>query len=230
MILSDSRQFPAPKTAPLRPRPPIPTGLPRYPEHLSDVPSPLPRRTKMGGGWLVEPNFRSLPLDVGGSAPAYLLSRPAQRSLTLCAYSNQSGQVFRSQSGHPFRSVSGHLYRSDFGQAGVPSQQVCSYRLMMDVFRSRLQCLCAVVHVFHGGDPRGGATRPPTWLAVPHPLGGTCGKRGRALATREVTSTPPHFLVSARSRRQGQFCRSNGRRGRGSHQPLWGRLLFRASA
>ena len=37
----------------------------------------------MGGGWLVEPNFRSLPLDVGGSAPAYLLSRPAQRSLTL---------------------------------------------------------------------------------------------------------------------------------------------------
>ena len=49
MILSDSRQFPAPKTAPLRPRPPIPTGLPRYPEHLSDVPSPLPRRTKMGG-------------------------------------------------------------------------------------------------------------------------------------------------------------------------------------
>jgi len=49
MILSDSRQFPAPKTAPLRPRPPIPTGLPRYPEHLSDVPSPIPRRAKLGG-------------------------------------------------------------------------------------------------------------------------------------------------------------------------------------
>ena len=34
---------------PLRPRSPIPTGLPRYPEHLSDVPSPIPRRAKLGG-------------------------------------------------------------------------------------------------------------------------------------------------------------------------------------
>ena len=49
MILSDSRLTRHSNPAPLGLRPPIQAGLPRYPEHLSDVPSPIPRRTKLGG-------------------------------------------------------------------------------------------------------------------------------------------------------------------------------------
>jgi hypothetical protein len=55
---------------------------PDYPNHLSNVPRPLPRRIERVPCRLL-PRSRGLPQMAGGSASALSLSRPAQASLTL---------------------------------------------------------------------------------------------------------------------------------------------------
>src|SRR5882672_145745 len=58
------------------------TGLPRCPDHLPDVPCPLPRRIERVHVSIL-PRPRGLPRFAGGSASATSLSRPAQASLAL---------------------------------------------------------------------------------------------------------------------------------------------------
>jgi hypothetical protein len=57
-------------------------GPPRYPDHLPDVPCPLPRRIERVRVSIL-PRPRGLPRFAGGSASTTSLSRPAQASLTL---------------------------------------------------------------------------------------------------------------------------------------------------
>ena len=56
---------------------------PDYPNHLSDVPCPLPRRIERVRVSIASHAHWSLPQIAGGSAFALSLSRPAQASLTL---------------------------------------------------------------------------------------------------------------------------------------------------
>src|SRR5580692_7205736 len=70
-----------PPEATLRPLPLAPNGSsPIYPNHLSDVPYPLPRRIERVRMSIASPHHAQM---AGGSASALSLSRPAQASLTL---------------------------------------------------------------------------------------------------------------------------------------------------
>ena len=80
--LSDSRHSRRPKSAP-RPLPSLRRVSPIYPQHLSNVPFPIPRWTKTGASVGFFPISRGLLRSIGGSAPTTSLSRPAQASLAL---------------------------------------------------------------------------------------------------------------------------------------------------
>ncbi len=56
---------------------------PAYPQHLSNVPCPIPRWTEAGASVGFFPVSRGLPRSIGGSASTTSLSRPAQASLSL---------------------------------------------------------------------------------------------------------------------------------------------------
>jgi hypothetical protein len=56
---------------------------PAYPQHLSNVPFPIPRWTETGACVGFFPISRGLPRSIDGSASTISLSRPAQASHTL---------------------------------------------------------------------------------------------------------------------------------------------------
>jgi hypothetical protein len=56
---------------------------PAYPQHLSNVPCPIPRWTETGATVGFFPVSRGLPRSIGGSASTLPLSRPAQASHSL---------------------------------------------------------------------------------------------------------------------------------------------------
>ena len=94
---------------------------PDYPDHPSDVPCPLPRRTETGALVGYFPVPRGLPRYSGGSASASSLSRPAQASLAL----RPTGSL-----GRPRRPSS-----RGFGPHGLPSKPLVSYQTKPTTFR-----------------------------------------------------------------------------------------------
>ncbi len=88
---------------------------PDYPDHLPNVPCPLPRWISVGACVGCFPTLRGLPQQTGGSASTTSLSRPAQTSLAL----RPAGSLSR-----PRRPLS-----RGFETAGCPTAPLVSYQI-----------------------------------------------------------------------------------------------------
>ncbi len=88
---------------------------PDYPDHLSNVPCPLPRWIGTGASVGCFPIPRGLPQQTGGSASTISLSRPAQTSLAL----RPAGSLSR-----PRRPLS-----RGFETASYPTAPLVSYQI-----------------------------------------------------------------------------------------------------